>query len=913
MRNAIPATALFACLQALSPPLQAQPSPDESVLESVRVTGTRLRTEMNDGAYPLSVVEVDQIRQSGKQTLGDFLQELSFVTGSPMSTSTTMRGEGGGLSRGISTVELRGLGAERTLVLFNGRRFVPGGNGASGVVDVSMFPMAVVERVEIYKAGASVEYGADAVAGVVNVITREQTDGLEIDAQGSISRQGDGQNGLASIAWGRRGDRGSLFLAAEYFRQPSLGKGERDYSSRLLTVSGPDNDIVPDGSSAPPGGNFRTSLGRLILREGASGGSPDDFRPFTDADRFNFNPWEDLLQASERSSLYAQGSWSSGPALRLFGEAFYQQRNSSQQLAPLPFFTNREVDVRVSADNAYNPFGEELADVRRRLVEAGPRRFEQDNTAWRFVLGADGALGDWFWDASLNRGRNQTDQAQTGDLLDDRLRAALGPSFFDTNGQAVCGTPQLPVPGCVPLNLFGGPGSIEGNMLDFVGTDLLDTGHNEQTVFGANLNGDLLALPAGALATAFGYEYREESGADYPDPQTVLGNTTGNARAVTRGRFRSNEIYAEAGIPLLAGAPGVQELALDLGARWVRFSNFDPDTVWEAGIHYRPNTAWQLRAAYNQAFRAPNVRELYGGFMQSNPIVEDPCADFSQLDPVQIERCVAQGVPADGRFEESGQETPQLGGGNPDLGPEQADTLILGFTWEPAAVESLRLSVDYYDIEIDNGIFALGAETLLGQCLATGEPSFCDRILRDAEGNIVQVSAQLQNIALETARGIDAELRFAHPVAGGNFRHYALLSYVAERDLVAFPGAAPFAGAGGFDPDVFGAIPRWRGLYQLTWAGERWELGYKAQWIGGVDESGGELYPGTVNPVSGQLYQDLFAGFLFSPSFNLSAGVDNLADRAPPFFANADEANTDVATYRLLGRSYWLRLQLSLR
>jgi outer membrane receptor protein involved in Fe transport len=287
--------------------------------------------------------------------------------------------------------------------------------------------------------------------------------------------------------------------------------------------------------------------------------------------------------------------------------------------------------------------------------------------------------------------------------------------------------------------------------------------------------------------------------------------------------------------------------------------------------------------------------------------VQDPCADFSQLDESAIERCIAQGVPADGSFTQTGQETPVLGGGNPDLGPERADTFTLGFTYQPGWLDGLIVSLDYYDIEITNGISALGANTILEQCLATGEAAFCNRIERDAEGNIVHVSGQLQNIATETASGLDLEVHFAQSGWGGAFAHRALVSYVADRDLVAFPGAEPFAGAGGYDSDTFGAIPRWRATYNIDWTGQRWQLGYGAQWIGPVDETGGELYPGTVNEVSGQLYHDLFARFIANPAVTVSGGVDNLTDETPPFFANADEANTDVATYRLLGRTYWLR------
>ena len=760
------------------------------------------------------------------------------------------------------------------------------------------------------KAAASVEYGADAVAGVVNIITRSETDGVELQAQGKLASRGDAGTYSWSAVFGQQMDRGNFLLGAEYSDQPSVGKGARNFSRQLLTVSGPDNEIVAAGSSAPPQGNFLTSLGRLTLIDGADGDSIDDYRAFTDNDRYNFNPFEDLLQASERLSLFAQGRYEFNPAVAIFAEAFYHHRDASQQLAPLPFFTNREENVAVSAANVFNPFGEELSDVRRRLVEAGPRGFAQDNDAWRLLFGADGLVAGWFWDASLNHARNTTDQLQTGDLFDSQLRLALGPSFLDASGQAVCGTPTAPVPACVPMNVFGGAGSITPEMLQFVGTDLHDMGFNEQTVFSANISGAPLQMPAGPLRVALGYEYRDEEAADSPDPQTVLGNTTGSARANTRGGYHSHEVYAELGVPLWRDAPWVKELNLDLGSRWVNFSNFDTKVLLEAGIHYWPVTELQLRVAFNEAFRAPNVGELFGGFSQANPIVQDPCADFSQLAPEAVARCIAQGVPADGSFSQNGQETAELGGGNPDLGSEQADTFSVGLTYQPAWSSGLTINLDYYAIGIENGIFALGANTILEQCLATGEATFCDRIERNDEGGITQVSAQLQNIAAETARGVDLDLRYAHAGLGGRFNHQLLLSYVAEQDLLGFPGAEPFAGAGGFNADNFGAIPRWRGNYRLSWTGGRWRLGYEAQWIGPLDETGGELFPGTVNEVSARVYHNIFASYTLSTDAAISAGVDNISDETPPFFANADAANTDVSTYRLLGTSFWLRLNL---
>jgi len=895
------------------PSAQGQGGEDSAeALEKVAVTGTRLRGFFGARAWPITRITREELLATGQHRLGDILQQLTFTSGSPLNTQTSRRGQGGGLSRGIETVELRGLGAERTLVLVNGRRFVPGGNGASGVVDIGMLPVAMVERIEVFKSGASVEYGADALAGVINIITRDAFDGVEASARASLTSRGDAETFTLSALGGRTFDRGGFALGIDYTDQPSVSKGDRTFSRQRLSLAGPENRIVFDGSSAPPSGQFRTSSGRLTLIGGRDGDRIDDFRAFVDSgpgtDRFNFNLFEDLLQASERLTVFGRGHWDFSPALRVHAEAFAHRRESSQQLAPLPFFTTRERGVVVDAGNVFNPFGETLTDVRRRLVEAGPRTFSQDNDAWRFVVGADGQFGTWFWDAAINYGRNETDQQKTGDLLDDRLRLALGPSFSDASGQPVCGTPQAPIAGCTPLNLFGGPGSITPEMLDFVGTRLADTGFNEQTVFDLNLTGDLFTVPAGPVAVATGFEWREERGEDRPDPQTQAGNTTGNARALTRGEFDSRELYLELGVPLLAGAPLARILDLDLGARVVDFSNFGTESIFEVGLGWQPLETLSFRGAWSESFRAPNVGELFGAQSQANPIVNDPCSDFSALTPVEVQRCIDQGVPGDGSFRQSGEETPELSGGNPNLAPESADIFTVGLSWQPSAIRGLNLALDYYDIEISDGIGALGANTILEQCLATGAAAFCDAIERRADGTINAVEARLQNIAEETARGVDLELDGTMAAGKSFFEHRVMVSHVIERELVAFEGAAPLFGEGEFDQDNFGAIPEWRGQYRLDWRRAEWKLGYRAHFIGAIRERGDEVFPGTVNRAGSVLYHDIDAEWTPAPDWQLSAGVQNLTDIEPPFLANADEANTDLGTYRALGTTFWLRL-----
>src|SRR6056297_3530172 len=235
---------------------------DAQELAPVAVTGTRLRGFVGAQAWPLTLVSRDELLASGEQRLGDILQQLTFTSGSPLNTQTSVRGAGGGLSRGIETVELRGLGPERTLVLVNGRRFVPGGNGASGVVDLGMLPLAMIERVEVFKSGASVEYGADALAGVINIITRDAFDGVEVSGQARVTSRADAETFTFSAFGGHTFERGGFVAGIDYTDQPSVSKGERGFSRQRLSFAGPENRIVFDGSSAPPRGGPELSRRR---------------------------------------------------------------------------------------------------------------------------------------------------------------------------------------------------------------------------------------------------------------------------------------------------------------------------------------------------------------------------------------------------------------------------------------------------------------------------------------------------------------------------------------------------------------------------------------------------------------------------------------------------------------------------
>lgn len=896
--------------QGQTPAATEGSAPDSDALPAMTVTGSHL-LHVDAAAVPVTTIDGETIRASGVRSLGEYLKALPMMSGAPLGTTVGARESGGAFSRGIETVELRGLGAERTLVLLNGRRMIASGNGTAGLVDLSSIPLGIVQRIEVLKNGASVEYGADAVAGVVNVITRSTANPLEFRASAQKTDRGDGDSLRASLISAREFEATQLLMGVEWFQQQAVSKGARSFSRVQYGVAEGSNALVAQAvSSAPPQGRFKVpDTGNLILRDGQDGTSPDDFRPFEDPeDRYNFNPFEDLIQASQRLSLFAQADRSLG-AVDWHTEVLLQQRDGKTGLAPLPFFTRRLDGVSVSEENLYNPFEVEITDARRRIVEAGGRAFEQDAQLWRVATEWEGSWGEAIWDVFLSHGRSRLEQRQSGDWLRDRTALALGPSYR-VNGEARCGTPEQPEASaeCVPLNLFGGAGSISPDMLAYLaGEVLIDQFRNDQTVIGMGWRQDIANLAAGPLTMAFGAEYRDESARDIPDSETQAGNTTGAARAVTRGGYQATDLYLEMGVPLVVDQPGIKDMEIEGGIRLVDYSNFDRHTVFDLGWYYEPTADWALRLAYSQSFRAPTVGELYGGGVQSNPAVEDPCSNFAFLSDEEINRCVAQGVPADGSFDQTGNETPQLGGGNPNLDAEDAKTLTAGLRWAPESWRGFSLNVDYYDIRIEKGIAALGAETILAECIETGAAAFCDRISRAEDGAIREVRAQLQNIGEDSARGLDIDLRYRYDSGWGAFRHRFLLSHVLERRLRAFPGGPAFVGEGEYDADNFGAIPEWKAHYSLAWQLQAWKAAVSSQWIGSLRERGGELASGLERRIPDIFYHDLSVSWQAETGAQISLGINNLTDQAPPLFANADQANTDVTTYRLLGRTAVLR------
>ncbi|HZX94109.1 MAG TPA: TonB-dependent receptor [Myxococcales bacterium] len=481
--------------------------------EEIVVTGSRIRRKDLTTPAPVTVISREQVTASGKVSIGDFLQALP-EQGNAINTQFNNGGDG------ATRISLRGLGSPRTLVLLNGRRMVPGGTGADASVDLNSIPTASVERIEVLKDGASAVYGSDAIAGVVNIITRKGFKGTEASAYGGVSQHGDGQTYDLNVTTGQASDKGNVVFSAGYYKQSTVWAGDRDFSTYQLTYNAKTGRIVRVGSGTIPQGRIVLSdddfdaKGNLITTgssawttlakafpQGPDSGAfircvPGDthkdctplgsvtnsagqvinagsWRPYsgtgiaeslqTPGDQYNFQPQNYNVTPAQRISLYSIGDLSLGSSARGYYEASFVNRQSEQKLAAEPLLTDGE-GVVISADNFYNPFGRDISAVRRRLLEFGNRITNQDVTTFRVVGGIDGTLPDefgpvhgWFWDISLNFGRTQEAGTKQGNVYLTPLQNALGPSGVDATGKATClDAGGHVIAGCVPLDLFTG-------------------------------------------------------------------------------------------------------------------------------------------------------------------------------------------------------------------------------------------------------------------------------------------------------------------------------------------------------------------------------------------------------------------------------------------------------------------------
>jgi iron complex outermembrane receptor protein len=922
-------------------------------IEEITVTGSGIRRKDLITPAPVSILNKADLDAAGKASIGEVLQNL--VT---QSNAINVQVNNGG--DGSTRVNLRGLGTARTLVLLNGRRHVYGGNGADASVDLNAVPFAVIERVEVLKDGGSAIYGSDAVAGVVNVITRRGFNGLEGTAFTATSQRGGGTIYDLAVTGGSKSAKGNILVSAGYYRQSEIMAGQRDYAAFDRVYDYETGEVAETGSSGIP--ETRITINRMA--EGATQGNEmwqqvlanstsanlvkdrmtgqwRDFNPngtsdIGTGDFYNYQPANYLVTPAERYNVFSNGDYELRSGLKIFFEASYLNRQSDQLLAAEPFFQDTEGLV-VSANNVYNPFGRDFGGttstgfLRRRMEETGGRKFLQDVTTSRFVGGVEAeipndapVLKGWTWDLSYNYGRTAGTETKQGLFQRSKFQNAVGPSFIDpADGLAYCGAPDAPISRdvCVPLNLFGGAGSLndeEGQLaLRRLGYTGVLRGYNQQMIVGLNGTGTLFEIPfGGPVGLAVGAQFRDEAGAQIPDPLTAQGDTTGNKTEPVEGDYQVVEGFAELAAMLVQSKPGAEAVEVSAAIRAFDYSTFGSDFTWKVGARWQIIRDVAIRGTMSTAFRAPSINDLYSGVADDFPNVTDPCdTSGGARSPTADANCAADGLPA--TFMDDRTQLRARIGGNPNLEPETAEIFTVGTVLVPRFLEGFSLTLDYFNITVDNSIQQAGAEVLLNNCYQNVNRSDCDKIQRDADGSIQTITDTTTNIGGADTAGLDISAGYRLKAgAAGNFRLGVDLTWLQKYDEIQASGRV-VKGKGNYD---LGVRPEWRASASVLWNLAGFGAGVNARYIGGflecpdfncnasLDDPSMEV---PSRDVSANMTADLFGSYdVTSPigKTTLTVGVNNVLDQDPSVIYDGFWGDSDATGYDFLGRFFYLRL-----
>ena len=893
--------------------------------EVIVVTGSTIERRQFTTAAPLTVLNKADLAATGQPTVGDIVQRLPA-----QSNAINAQVNNGG--DGSTRIDLRGLGAARTLVLLNGRRVVPGGTGADASVDLNAIPLAVIERVEVLKDGASAVYGSDAISGVVNIITREDFNGTEATLYTGTAQRGDGITYDMSFVTGQSSKKGNVIFSAGWQRRESVFAGDRSFSAVDRTYDYETGEESIGGSTATPNGRISTATidvdgdgmpdgadlcGQPICQPDGNGG----WRPFTAPDDlYNYQPANYLYTPSERYNVFGAGHYKLADAARVFFEGLYLNRGSDQQLAPEPFVAATPISV----DSIYNNSGGDVYDYRRRLEEFGPRRALQNVDTFRLVTGVSGkvaedaaAFKNWKWELSFNYGRTTATQRNDGNLILSRLANALGPSFLDASGTPRCGTAATgSIPGCVPMNIMGSSGSITQEMIDYVTFTGVSTGYNEQRTALAQASGRVVKLPNGGdISLAVGADYRREAGGYTPDPLTSTGDTTGNAQAPTEGTYNVAEAFGELSIVPVSGLDAAQWLELNVAARGFRYNTFGSGFTWKAGTLFKTYGGIGVRGTYSTAFRAPSVAELYQGKADAFPLATDPCdtADGPITNEVTRRRCAEQGVPLDAEYGASQQRS--IRGGNANLAAETANVFTAGVVFEPPAVEGLGITLDYFNIKIKKAIQALGAQAILTNCYVRDQDEACGQVVRDPQLNyaIDYIDDPISNVGGTSTDGLDFAIVHDMKHGGiGRIRNQLEAQYL--RSVTLDNTIQLLQGVGYYD---LGVYPKYKANFSTLWSQKRLNAGVILRYVGGFKEcvdndcNTPENLEMASRDVDAYVTGDASVGYTSKElhgSTQLTVGVNNLTNTRPPLIYVGFAGDSDASTYDYMGRYFYARV-----
>lgn len=946
-------------------PVFAQDTPaDEATATSsdeadapIVVTGSRIARRDLTSTSPVAVVAQEEFTLSGTVNVEQVVNTLPQVVPGAGSFSNNPGG-------GVATLNLRGLGSQRNLILVNGRRYMF--YDASQRVDVNTIPSFLLESVDVVTGGASAVYGSDALAGVINFRLRQDLEGMIAGGQYSITEKGDGSryNAYVALGGGFADGKGHITTYAEYYKRGSIGQGARDFSrfaqadGATSLVSGgsagvPQGRIVAVGNATTPAATI--GAGTNYIGNGAFFATPGTSRPYAGAaDSYNYAPANFLMVPQERWTVGAYGEYEISDHATLYTEGTFVNNRVENELAATPITQNVDVNVAsacavVSAadctqittiatrqaaaqaasaggNSAFPAFtagtgnfgalqaGFARLQINTRTTQITNRNSADDRNAFRVLAGLKGNITDSLtYDAYYMYARTRNSNIQEGNVSRSAFTRLVGNGTCNPFG----------------LNQYSAA-CIAGISILAQNTDI-----SELQVASASVSGPLFSTPWSSEPVAFaaGVEWRSMSGEFIPDTALQSGDVVGfNAGQSTAGSYSAKEAFGELNVPIISDG-FIHRLELNGAVRYSDYSLGNVGGVWAyaGGVRFAPIQDIEFRGQYQRAVRAPNVSELFGGSSVGFPPATDPCALPSAATNATIKAvCVATGVPAGSVGQAFIQPNAQIQGafgGNPNLQEEVADTWTVGAVLRPRFAPRLNVTVDYYNIQIDSAIATAGGGVngILNLCynvIQNASSPVCQLISRDSQGIIsgppFVVSAGNANLSSLKTTGVDIQVDYTQPLNfslwgadDSRLNFFFLTTYTKENSFQATVGVGdPVECAGKFGLNCGNPTPTWKWSSRLSWIDGPMTTSLRWRHVGAVEDDD-DTTDFIVDSLPAYDLFDLTAGWNVTDNFSFNVGVSNLFDKTPVILgSNQEQANTYPGVYDVLGRDFFVSAQL---
>jgi outer membrane receptor protein involved in Fe transport len=942
-------------------------TPPASTEPAIIITGSRIPRTNLTAVSPVSVVSNKEIKLQGTTNIEELLNRLPQVA--PSQGEYVSNG-----SLGTATVDLRGLGAQRTLVLIDGHRVMPGDPRVSEA-DINIVPASLIQRVEVLTGGAAAVYGSDAVAGVVNFIMDTKLEGIRVDGEINFTQHdnrntedqrvlaaagitfprgsvADGRRETLDVTWGRSffDGRANLMIYGGYRHITELRQDSRDYSACTLVVDRRTRSILQcGGSDVSFPGNFFDNLGNEYV-------ATDDRAFVPGGTVYNYGPWNFFQRPDDRYTAGGFANFDVTDAFRPYAEVMYMNDRTVAQIAPSGDFGNTET---INCDNPLlsdqqralictpgNFVGEESGGpptqfvdpvtgkdylrgwlaIARRNVEGGPRQDDMQHKSIRMLGGVKGDLGRGVsYDASYLYGKVVLNRQYLNDLSITKLTRAVDVITDPATGQPVCRSVLTGEdPNCVPWDVFA-PGQVTPAATNYLSVVSSMHGSFKEQIGNANATAELdqwgIKSPWSEESPAInlGGEFRKDSGNYEPDELAQNGDIAGFGfiEFPVRGTIDVKELFGEVRIPLVTDR-FIRRLAFEGGYRRSWYNNGDSSfsaTAYKLALDFIPINGLRVRASQQRAVRAPNIQELFTP-IQLGFFDNDPCAGPTP-DATQAE-CALTGVTAAqyGHVLKANDTLfgyNYLYGGNTDLQPEVARTRTIGLVVQPRFLPRFNATVDWWDIQLQGAIEEIGPDNIMGTCLATGDPTFCNRIHRDPNGSLWlgggHIDDRQANIGALKVRGIDIGTDYSQHLgrfgsADFNFHGSYLLHWIVDNGGL----SEPYDCTGLYGDPCFMPVPRWKHTAKATWTspiGTTVSFGWRytaAMKLGALDPRFG--LSRFVTPLEHKIpavsFFDLATAFTVQKRYELRLGVNNIFDREPPRILG----NTPGADGPLNGNTY---------